>query len=334
MCTRRTQERERTPWAVGGCRNVGVCVCCVCVCGVAGQEGEPIPIGGRRGLDGSLTDTAGCDDDSRGDDLHGQKERGTRVFEKYNPLLHSGVLDALEKKQGSSARIKAPEIVSSDFLKKYVEYCKSAVQPILTEKACELIANAYTRLRQKSGQHTIPVTARQLETLIRLSSAHAKVRLSDSVEEIDVDTAHKLLCFALYHDSEGEEPDDEGSDAEADLEDEDVHGGRRLGKRKGDSTSTSGSGRPSPRKTKQARHESAEDGKSAASRMDSFKKVLSNCGADDGIHIDQIVKAYEPHSSHQGDLAAVRVEAEGMLRILEKTDAVMGDEDKVTWYLI
>ena len=42
------------------------------------------------------------------------------------------------------------------------------------------------------------MTARTLETLIRLSSAHAKARLSSKVETIDAEAAEKILRFALF----------------------------------------------------------------------------------------------------------------------------------------
>ena len=46
----------------------------------------------------------------------------------------------------------------------------------------------YAELRQKSDNKTLPVTARMLETLIRLSTAHAKMRLSQKVEKVDLDS--------------------------------------------------------------------------------------------------------------------------------------------------
>ena len=45
------------------------------------------------------------------------------------------------------------------------------------------------------------MTARSLETLIRLSSAHAKARLSHKVEETDAVKAVELMNFALYHET-------------------------------------------------------------------------------------------------------------------------------------
>lgn len=45
---------------------------------------------------------------------------------------------------------------------------------------------------------TSPLTARTLETLIRLSTAHAKARLSPKIQDRDVAAAEEILRFALY----------------------------------------------------------------------------------------------------------------------------------------
>ena len=49
---------------------------------------------------------------------------------------------------------------------------------MLTEGARECIANRYAEMRSRQDERTLPVTARSLETVIRLATAHAKV--SDS----------------------------------------------------------------------------------------------------------------------------------------------------------
>lgn len=49
-----------------------------------------------------------------------------------------------------------------------------------------------------TGYQTSPLTARTLETLIRLSTAHAKARLSAKVQEKDAKAAEALLRFALF----------------------------------------------------------------------------------------------------------------------------------------
>ena len=54
-------------------------------------------------------------------------------------------------------------------------------------------------MRSKQSQKNLPVTARSLETLIRLASAHAKTRLSLSVDDEDVEVAVELMNFVLFH---------------------------------------------------------------------------------------------------------------------------------------
>ncbi|KAJ1732062.1 MCM DNA helicase complex subunit, partial [Coemansia biformis] len=77
--------------------------------------------------------------------------------------------------------------------------------------AADDLASAYAELRaQASGQGldgrgatgavqtTTPITARTLETLIRLATAHAKLRLSPTVDAQDSEVAKGLLRFALF----------------------------------------------------------------------------------------------------------------------------------------
>ncbi|KAK4795387.1 hypothetical protein SAY86_013381 [Trapa natans] len=69
------------------------------------------------------------------------------------------------------------------FLKKYIHYAKHRIQPELTDET--------------GG--TLPITARTLETIIRLSTAHAKLKLSRKVTKSDVEAALDVLNFAIYH---------------------------------------------------------------------------------------------------------------------------------------
>ncbi|MCC2509163.1 minichromosome maintenance protein MCM [Methanimicrococcus blatticola] len=75
-----------------------------------------------------------------------------------------------------------PEI-DPDLLRKYVAYSRRNVYPIMDDDARMHLVDFYTSLRkQGEGKNTpIPVTARQLEALIRLAEASARVRLSNRV---------------------------------------------------------------------------------------------------------------------------------------------------------
>mmetsp|Transcript_2983 Transcript_2983/g.4364 ORF Transcript_2983/g.4364 Transcript_2983/m.4364 type:complete len:841 (+) Transcript_2983:27-2549(+) len=83
-------------------------------------------------------------------------------------------------------------------LTRYISYAKRFVQPQITDQAAEALVHSYLDLRQ-AGQEKgkISATTRQLESLIRLSEAHAKMRLSKSVTVDDVDEALRLMKSAF-----------------------------------------------------------------------------------------------------------------------------------------
>ncbi|USP75421.1 uncharacterized protein yc1106_02695 [Curvularia clavata] len=122
--------------------------------------------------------------------------RPTEVYEKFNPMLHSGVTITVGR--GTSRRT---EVLSIPFIKKYIQYAKRE-KPILTKGAADHIVSVYSALRNDEldagTRRTSPITARTLETLIRLSTAHAKARLSKRVERKDADVAEQILRFALF----------------------------------------------------------------------------------------------------------------------------------------
>ena len=123
--------------------------------------------------------------------------RPTDVFEKYNQMLHAGV--TLTTGRGANKKV---EVLSIPFVKKYIQYAKSRIKPVLTAEASERISEIYVSLRnddmQGNQRKTSPMTVRTLETIIRLSTAHAKSRLSNRVEERDALAAEAILRFALF----------------------------------------------------------------------------------------------------------------------------------------
>ena len=90
-------------------------------------------------------------------------------------------------------------LITPEFLRKYIYFAKNRIQPVLSDTAMELISQAYAVMRGKQTSRTLPVTARSLETIIRLANANAKCRLSQSVDEVDVEAALELMNFVLYH---------------------------------------------------------------------------------------------------------------------------------------
>lgn len=142
------------------------------------------------------------------------------MWAKHDNLLNGGQ----RAKRGNE------RLLHLDFVKKYIEVAK-CIKPVLTEEACEMIGEEYSRLRSQDFEggdnvsRTQPVTARALETLIRLSTAHAKARLSKLIEKEDAKTAIELVQFAYFKKVEKKKKkrshDDDGDETDTDEEEGD-----------------------------------------------------------------------------------------------------------------
>jgi len=103
------------------------------------------------------------------------------------------VLNMHQKKGAKSA-------VDRELFRKYVAYAKQKIEPALTESSVDEIKNFYVKLRnmQSSGDsNSIAISARQLQGLVRLAEAHAKSRLSLTVEKEDSQVAIRLTNYYL-----------------------------------------------------------------------------------------------------------------------------------------
>jgi replicative DNA helicase Mcm len=87
--------------------------------------------------------------------------------------------------------------ISPEFLKKYISYSNQRVIPRLTGEAAEVIENFYVDLRGSGGGKSVPITARQLEALVRLAEARAKIALRTKVTKEDAERAVRLLEESL-----------------------------------------------------------------------------------------------------------------------------------------
>ncbi|MEK6807395.1 MAG: minichromosome maintenance protein MCM [Nanoarchaeota archaeon] len=106
------------------------------------------------------------------------------------------ILDLSREPEGKRAEI------SSELLRKYISYAKQRISPKMTLAAIEEIKNFYVTLRASAAKEeneikSIPISARQLEALVRLSEASAKVRLSDKVTKRDAQRAVSLLKSSM-----------------------------------------------------------------------------------------------------------------------------------------
>ncbi|TLZ70583.1 MAG: hypothetical protein E6K06_07675 [Methanobacteriota archaeon] len=83
-----------------------------------------------------------------------------------------------------------------DFFRKYVAYAKR-IYPVMTDEAMQIIEKKYLEIR-KTGEaagSSVPITPRQLEAIIRLSEASARLRLSETVGAEDADRAVRIVEY-------------------------------------------------------------------------------------------------------------------------------------------
>uniref|UniRef100_A0A8C9WY56 DNA replication licensing factor MCM4 n=1 Tax=Sander lucioperca TaxID=283035 RepID=A0A8C9WY56_SANLU len=78
------------------------------------------------------------------------------------------------------------EFLDMAVLRDYIAYARTYINPRLSEEASQALIEAYVDMRKiGSGRGMVSAYPRQLESLIRLAEAHAKVRFSEKVETID-----------------------------------------------------------------------------------------------------------------------------------------------------
>ena len=91
--------------------------------------------------------------------------------------------------------------VSTDLLRKYVAFSRQKIFPRLTDGAIEELKEYFIKMRSSAGTgasaKAVPISARQLEGLIRLSEASARLHLRDKVLKKDAKKAIELLDYSL-----------------------------------------------------------------------------------------------------------------------------------------
>ncbi|KAF5900445.1 maternal DNA replication licensing factor mcm3-like, partial [Clarias magur] len=165
------------------------------------QEGAAMPLG-------STVDVFATDDPN----ISEAAEQELQIYEKKDNVLYGH-------------RKKKEKVVTMEFIRKYIHVAK-LVKPVLTQEASNYIAEEYTKLRSHDQVNnelarTMPVTARALETMIRLATAHAKARMSKNIELRDAEAALELMQFAYFKkilekNKKRKLPED-GVDAELDM---------------------------------------------------------------------------------------------------------------------
>jgi len=91
-----------------------------------------------------------------------------------------------------------PLIIPQETLRKYFLHAKRTVHPKLHNMDQDKIATLYQELRKESAiTGSIPITVRQVDSIIRLSEAHAKLHLRDYVRDDDVNMAIRVIVSSF-----------------------------------------------------------------------------------------------------------------------------------------
>lgn len=93
---------------------------------------------------------------------------------------------------------KIEPAIEPELFRKYVAYARN-IYPVLSEEAKQKIEEFYVTLRSRAKDNSpVPITARQLESIVRLAEASARIRLSEEVKAEDVDRVIGIVqrCLA------------------------------------------------------------------------------------------------------------------------------------------
>lgn len=95
------------------------------------------------------------------------------------------------------------DVLPLDELSAYIDYARTNIHPVLSSEASDELVASYVSLRSigasdpRSSEKRITATTRQLESMIRLSEAHARMRFAAHVELQDVQEACRLMREAI-----------------------------------------------------------------------------------------------------------------------------------------
>jgi replicative DNA helicase Mcm len=90
--------------------------------------------------------------------------------------------------------------IQIELLKKYIAFARKFVHPVLSDEAKQLLLDFFVEMRRRgeeSQDSPIAITARQLEALIRISEAYARMSLRNVVLKQDAERAVNLVRVFL-----------------------------------------------------------------------------------------------------------------------------------------
>ncbi|EIE22418.1 MCM-domain-containing protein [Coccomyxa subellipsoidea C-169] len=89
--------------------------------------------------------------------------------------------------------------VPQQLLRKYIAYARAHVHPVLSNAAKQVLKEFYLELRRKAvvSEGGLPITTRQLESLVRLAEARARADLRQEVTRADAEDVVDIMSGCL-----------------------------------------------------------------------------------------------------------------------------------------
>lgn len=119
-----------------------------------------------------------------------------------NEESDQNVAEAILKRWYFHEEVQPP--YSPEFIQKMVAYARRKIKTLkLPSNARDIVKTAYVKLRKTArtfdgnSLSSVPITPRQLEAVLRLAEAHARMHLRDVVTEEDIEVALDLLMYSL-----------------------------------------------------------------------------------------------------------------------------------------
>jgi replicative DNA helicase Mcm len=115
------------------------------------------------------------------------------------------------KDRGEVGEGEIKPLIPKDDLRKFVAYSKKECDPVLSNEAKDEIVDYYVNLRERNsslgseGDKSVALTARQLEALIRMTEASARIRLDHVASKTDAKIAIELMEYSLDQIAKNEE---------------------------------------------------------------------------------------------------------------------------------
>ena len=134
---------------------------------------------------------------------HPDERRKADEVENAYDQLHPGEDAEMEDELPAPTQIEDPDLIPQDLLRKYIVYAKTCAAAHLQnhlefgkgdDSIEKKIVEVYNELRQESSSFAgVNITVRHLESIIRMSEAHAKMHLRERVLPMDVDMGVRMM---------------------------------------------------------------------------------------------------------------------------------------------